>query len=646
MILLLLSTVSSLWYGQSVQLARRGESAPIRCGLIESLLISTLVVVVLTESLTWSSSLNQTNLGFAWSIAAICSIVWATYQHRRGPLLIRFSWVSLSRVEQQLLGITTVVLSLTLLTSFLYPPNNFDSLTYHMGRVAHWLQQQSVQPFATHIERQLYQPPLAEWIILHTVILNQSDLWANAVQWVAGIGCLAGVSLLARQLAGSRLVQVAAVFMAATLPMVILQASSTQNDVVVSFYLLGSALYLLRYYRERRVQHILWAGLALGFAWLTKGTAYLLSAPLLLTWGVLEVVRLVQSRHRTGAFIRAAFTLTVPALLLVVIGVGLNMGHYARNMSVYDHPLTDTQIQNDYVNQTHSGAVMVSNVSRNLALHAGFPGFHWVAQHGVELLHRWLQIDVQDKATTYLNSSFDLPILSNNEDNASNFLHSLWLVWSLVWLIRSGNHLNRRPYFILMSMLAVTFLLFCAYLKWQPWHSRQHTFMFLMATPLVAVTLVSAIHNGHRWLVWLFAASALGFALTNPFRPLITMPPLTQPVSFLNGRAPNYFVNNRDQKAIFEQITAILDEQPHHDSLRIGLLLDENAFDYVWYQQLKPPLRLYHVRVQTPSRIFDTHPAVDYIISSTTWGDTLHYRDRVYWRMHSKSGRIALFGQR
>ena len=644
-IILLLWVISSLWYGQSCRLTRQDCPTPIRSGLIQALLLTTFAVVALTESLTRSALLNTPTLVIAWGLLAICTTGWAVFQYRQRHRLILFRWAELSGFEQSLLVITAAILSLTLLTAFLYPPNNFDSLTYHMARVAHWALQHSVQPFATHIERQLYQPPLAEWMILHTVMLSQSDLWASTVQWVAGVGCLTAVSLFARQMGSSRVVQIAAVFVAATIPMVILQLSSTQNDLVVSFYLMVVVIYLLQYYRDRQIGNMGWAGLALGFAFLTKGTAYLLSAPVLLTWGLLEVERLVRPEGRGVGAIRSAFRLMLPVLILVTISLGLNAGHYARNLRIYNHPLTDTQTQNEYVNQTHSAPMMVSNVSRNLALHFGFPGFHWLAQQGVERLHKWMQLDVRDYDTTYMGSAFDLPMLSNNEDNASNFLHSLWLVWSVFWLIRYSRHLNRRPYFILVGMLFVTFLMFCAYLKWQPWHSRQHTFMFLMASPLAAVALVSAHTYNHRWPVWLLAASAAGFVLTNPFRPFITLPPLTQPVSFVDERARNYFLNDTTFIRAYDQIRPILDQQPR-DSLRIGLLLGENDFDYVWYQYLKPPIRLHHVRIQTPSRLLDTHPAVDYIISMQTWGDTLHYQDGVYWRMQPKTGRIALFGQR
>lgn len=641
-IILLFWTVGSLWYGQSARYIHHSTLSPVRSGLIDALLLSTFIVVVLTESLSSFHQLNEKNAGITWGFVAFGCTGWALIQRNQIWLPIRFKWTNFSRFEKHLLLSTAVILGLTLLTGFLYPPNNYDSLTYHMGRIGHWLQQCTIEPFATHIERQIYQPPLAEWGIMHTMLLSGCDGWANSVQWVAGVGCLAALSLLIQEMGGRRDIQLATVFIAVTIPMFILQLSSTQNDIVVSFYLIVSAVYLLQYYRQRKWTSAIWAGLALGFAFLTKGTAYLLSAPILLTWGLLEVGRLFRTNRLNLTGYRSALKLTGVALMLVALSVGLNTGHYSRNLRVYNNPLTSPEEQRSYTNQIHSGKAIVSGISRNVAVHFGFPGVHWVVQRGVEKLHNWLYIDVEDKRTTYQGSQFDLPMLSNNEDNASNFLHLIWLTGSIVWLIRRNKHCNHLPLFVLASTLTVTFIFFCIYLKWQPWHSRLHTTLFLLASPIGAVGLVMT-NRTIRWPLWLFLASAGGFVLTNPFRPLLTLVPLTQAVSFLNGRSLNYYVNNRSSFGIHHQITSLLNSK-QIDSLRIGLILDENDFDYVWHQQLHPSTLLYHIHVKTHSRLFDDHPSVDYIISTQTWGDTIHYRSRIYSRLRPQSGRTAVFG--
>jgi hypothetical protein len=68
-----------------------------------------------------------------------------------------------------------ILLSLFLLTTgvvaYLAPPDTWDSLTYHMARVAHWAQSGSLAHYATGIERQDLMPPGAELGMLHAYIL-------------------------------------------------------------------------------------------------------------------------------------------------------------------------------------------------------------------------------------------------------------------------------------------------------------------------------------------------------------------------------------------------------------------------------------------------------------------------------------------
>jgi hypothetical protein len=64
----------------------------------------------------------------------------------------------------------------TLIVALWAPPNNWDSMTYQMARVAEWYDHRSVAFYPTAIDRQLWQPPLAEYLILVTYgLLDRHD---------------------------------------------------------------------------------------------------------------------------------------------------------------------------------------------------------------------------------------------------------------------------------------------------------------------------------------------------------------------------------------------------------------------------------------------------------------------------------------
>jgi hypothetical protein len=87
-------------------------------------------------------------------------------------------------------------------------------------------------------------------------------------------GCIIGVSLIASLFAATARGQLLSGLIAATIPMGILQSSSTQNDLVVSFWLVCFIVFGILSVREQSLAWIALMSLSLGLAVLTKGTAY------------------------------------------------------------------------------------------------------------------------------------------------------------------------------------------------------------------------------------------------------------------------------------------------------------------------------------------------------------------------------------
>ena len=84
------------------------------------------------------------------------------------------------------LGGMGIVVLATLLIAVSAPPNNWDSMTYHMSRVVHWIQNSSVNHYPTHIDRQLWLNPWAEFAITHFQMLSGGDnsrTWCNGCPW-------------------------------------------------------------------------------------------------------------------------------------------------------------------------------------------------------------------------------------------------------------------------------------------------------------------------------------------------------------------------------------------------------------------------------------------------------------------------------
>jgi hypothetical protein len=146
-------------------------------------------------------------------------------------------------------------------------------MTYHLTRVMHWQQDRSLDFYATSIQRQLHLTPGAEYVTLHLQLLSGGDRLANLPQWFASMGSLFVVSLIAARLGATARGQALAALFCATLPMGILQSTSTQNDFVVAYWL-ACLVALVTDATTRGWPWVLALGAALGLATLTKATAF------------------------------------------------------------------------------------------------------------------------------------------------------------------------------------------------------------------------------------------------------------------------------------------------------------------------------------------------------------------------------------
>ncbi|MGH7845435.1 MAG: glycosyltransferase family 39 protein, partial [Candidatus Binatia bacterium] len=250
--------------------------------LIKTHLVFFAIVAGSTELLSLFRAVEFLYVSVLWSLVVLVLLLRLIVDARNG-LGTAFPLMNSKGIDgtphaRTLRLIIGLILTCTLATALLYPPNNYDSMIYHMTRVAHWIHNQSVSFYLTSYPPQNYQMPLAEFAILHFQLLSGSDVFANCVQWIAFCVAISLAWALAAELGGDRPSQFASAIAAATLPMAILQSSSTQNDLTAASFILAFALFMLRLRHELHARNILFAATALGLALLTKGTSYIYCA--------------------------------------------------------------------------------------------------------------------------------------------------------------------------------------------------------------------------------------------------------------------------------------------------------------------------------------------------------------------------------
>jgi 4-amino-4-deoxy-L-arabinose transferase-like glycosyltransferase len=479
--------------------------------LIVVLVVAGAITSVLTESLSAISALRASAIGLGWAAAVATGMVVVFRRGLGGRIMLR----SLPRapgLEIAMLAWLTVVAGLTLITALFGVPTTPDSMYYHLARVAHWAQSGHVGFFPTHTLRQLFSPPWAEYAILHLYLAFDGDYLANLVQWIAMIGSVVGSSLIARDLGAGPRGQILAAFVCATIPMGILQASSTQNDYVGALWL-TCLTYAGMAARSHHGAGWIWiAGVSLGLAYLTKGTSYVYAIPLLAYLFLFEQPKAIGKRFRS-------------AIIIFGVAILLNAPHYARNVKTFGGILGPGGEGDAYTfrNTELSMPLFTSNLVRNLALHVGTPSrlVNRGLEKGIEAFHRWLGVAADDSRNTWPGTRLvvDKPI--PQEDSSGNGRHLLLMLVATAAALGSWRRPGKPRIAAYAAIPIVGLLLFSLLFKWQPWHSRLHLALFVLGAPLVGVVLEQLNPRALGLMVLTSAVASVPFLVLNGDRPLL-----------------------------------------------------------------------------------------------------------------------------
>ncbi len=469
-----------------------------------------------------------------------------------------------------------------------------------MPRIASWIQQGSIDFFPTAVLKQLHQPPLTEWNILHFQVLSGGDRFATTVQWIALVGCGIAASLIAKELKQPFRVQVLALVITATLPMGLLQAASTKNDLVVSFWLLAFALFAIQYLRKPTVGRLLFCGLALGFALLTKGTAYAVAPPLtamLLLYGII---------HTKGT--RPRVQLLAAAMAILVLALVLNGSHWARNWALFGHPWPPSDPGD--LNAAVSVPVIWSNLVRHAALHLGVPSER-INALTLDVVHGILGDSLAIPEATFRDQRLSI-IFSKSEHDAGNFLHFLVLVASLLGIVLFRRRFQfSTPTVCLALAIVLGMIFYSSILKWDPWASRRHTPLFMIGAPIAAVFASSLGTRIPGHFTKVFLIMSVPWIFFNETRPIYSE---HRPSIFSVDRTEAYFYYNPE---FFRPYVNVVNYLKEHRPKEIGI---HNQYEYplevLMKERLKDMPRLEHVDIENVSRkLRDVDYTPHYILS-------------------------------
>jgi hypothetical protein len=194
-------------------------------------------------------------------------------------------------------------------------------------------------------------------------------------------------------------------------------------------------------------------------------------------------------------------------------------------------------------------------------------------------------------------TTFSIPTIPTNEDWTGNGLHLLLAVLSAGVVLAVGH---RRPSPALLPYLAAVACgatLFALAARWQPWHSRVHLPLFVLAAPMIALAFCLVVRQP---LLRAVVAVILVWAALTPHLPN-GRHALVGPASiFATSRAEQYFVVNR---GLLPPYLNAADYVLASGCADIGVVAGPDDWEYPLWTLLSrhPELRIRHVGVRNAS---------------------------------------------
>lgn len=560
-------------------------------------------VVLSSEILSLFKVLTQLWVSIAWLVllGVIVTLTWKKGYWREGFDRLRKQWKWPAQFNLVVSAMLVILLTLLFLVASISPSNNGDSLFYHMSRVVHWAQNGSLDHYATNNIHQVMHPIGSELFILNLRLLWGNDQLANLVQFFCLIGSLISVTAIASLFGVKKSGQWLAAVFAFSIPGVLLEATSTQNDVVVGFWFV-SLLYFIFHacHQKTDSRDLVCLGLTIGFGLLTKATFYFYAIPPILFYTIHRLVK--------------AFSLKTLWQLILVGGITLllNMGYWTRNQITFHSPFGQAEYVSNNITQLSSPGLLITGPVKLIAQNFMTP------DEGINAsLIAWLHDTFTpiDPSMEY----FKLEWGWNHDDLAGNPVHSVLVVVSAITLILFRKRIPDRSIWLYLAILFGSIYLISIFTNDDLFGVRFQLPFFLAFAPLfgLAVELLNKKTLTNLLIVLLLLGS-LPWILFNRIRPLIAMRDSTDrfTIPCLAGCTTGSILNENPANIIFGSLVDIREsytsasEAVRASSCReIGLQLDSHDPEYLFWWLLDAPKS--GIRIETATSFPELQRFID-----------------------------------
>ena len=513
-------------------------------------------------------------------------------------------------------------------------PHNFDSMTYHLPRVMHWIQNGSLEYWYTSDVREVCSQPLAEYTLLNLFCLIGNDQLFNVPQWYGYVFCtLLTVFILQEMRVRSEYVFVGMILVMTT-PIVIAEGVTTQNDLFSTIWPLTFLYFSIVLSNKTKLdmakENIL-IGVVLG---VTAGLAFLSKAQSVIPIAFISIWLLIERIKKKDR----ANVLVIYPCMIVFIALLLAMPYFVRNYrycgdilaSAYFDKLSISSydlrgiILNCYKNWTMGAKTYTSILINRMLYKSAYivAGILGMQMNDARFALDEISYDAF-KISDYSNYSMDTA--------SASFVSWIFVIMACFVIVRKilarKNKANQRDKNIgLRIALVFSILTPMCYIKWQPWIMRlliPSYFLMVIYIVLVWNDFVGEQNDTAKKMVTIALPIVLLFLSTSA----IYFDAIWVSAGLKGDDRLEWYLEDDESRARYRDLVNYIGEDNDYEN--IGLYLGYNVPEYpIWYALKKEDNQIFHINM----RAQESTPVPDVIIrlfeGEGSLGEHLEYAGR------------------
>ena len=579
---------------------------------ISVICIWTLLCYLITQVLSVFEEITTKKLWACWGLCACILLFFNVINYRKNTksgMTFHFKKVRIGRL-QVAWGIFAVIM---LFLAIKTVPYNYDSMTYHLPRVYHWLHNESIAHYATNIDRQVSTSGLAEYIILHIyAMLNRSDYLVNVLQCCSYLTNGILIYYIAKKINCSGKYCILASVLYYTSPIVFAEALTTQADNFAAMWALCFVYLLLDFLQPHKkilwdrecVSRVMLLSLCLGLGYLAK-SSICIGLALFALWLLIIVI----SRKDQAGVIFKCLAVSVGIMAVLVAP------EMIRNFKTFD-AISSPDVRVRQIVGTLQPSYALINFVKNFTFNMPsiwIPNSSNLIYHFVIGLAGLVNVDAADPLITDYPSFVVVPEGNLDHDSGNNPIF-IWLFIFCIFLFMINNKKQNwkdigKQYYVAAT---IGIFVFCTIIRWEPWLGRFMISYMAVAFPALVYQLEAFFQSKKkRWGEWLCIAVlcfACGITTIREFK-------MYGEIALSQSRNMGYFRKlgeyGTELYEVYEELVELVD---NNGFKKVGLKIGFDSCEYPLLVMLDEKAEVKHVNVTNYTAIYEDFSYIPDII--------------------------------